>query len=198
MVNDEQIRRDVIVLGASAGGVEALTVLFANFAQDLPAVIGCVLHRSPTFNVQLAWVLGRRSTLKIVEPANGDPLKSNIIHLAPSDHHMLFHPGQVEVSRGPQEHFTRPAIDPLFRSAAAAFGERVVGVLLTGAGDDGVTGLVQIKAAGGLVLVQDPEEAKVPSMPQSAVTHDHVDLVLPLASIADALLQLARGNAIAA
>jgi two-component system chemotaxis response regulator CheB len=196
MINTEQLKRDVIVLGASAGGVEALIALFAHLPAELPAIVACVLHRSPSFNVRLAWVLGRNAALKIAEPTNGDTAKPGIIYLAPRDHHLQFDDGRLAVTRGPREHFTRPAIDPLFRSARAAYGARVVGVLLTGAGDDGVTGLVQIKAGGGLAVVQDPAEAKVPSMPQSAVAYDHVDLILPLAKIGRALVQLAHGKAV--
>ncbi|WP_447986986.1 chemotaxis protein CheB [Nitrospira sp. Nam74] len=100
----------------------------------------------------------------------------------------------IGIHRGPKEHFTRPAIDPLFRSAAEVYGPRVIGLLLSRAGDDGVRGLIHIKGAGGLSLVQDPSEAMMPSMPINALLYDHVDLVLPLTELASILIPLMAGE----
>src|SRR5262249_35077317 len=130
-LNPEGIARDVIVVGASAGGVVALTQLFEALPGDIPALIGVVLHRSTSAG-ELVHVLGRRSRLPVIEPSNHCIAKQGVIYLAPPDHHLLFDEGGVTIQRGPKEHGTRPAVDPLFRSAAAAYERRVVGVLLTG------------------------------------------------------------------
>ena len=194
MINSEGIPRDVIVIGASAGGVEALMQLFSGLSADLPASIAVVIHRSPLFSLHLMQVLGRRSTLPVREPKPHETIMPGTIYLAPRDHHMLVKDNHIELSRGPKEHFTRPAVDPLFASAAVAYGARVIGVLLTGAGDDGAAGLIAIKQYGGLGLVQDPQDAKIPFMPLNALRYDHVDLIRPLSAIPTALATLARGG----
>ena len=194
MINSEGIPRDVIVIGASAGGVEALMQLFSGLSADLPASIAVVIHRSPLFSLHLMQVLGRRSTLPVREPKPHETMMPGTIYLAPRDHHMLVKNNHIELSRGPKEHFTRPAVDPLFASAAVAYGARVIGVLLTGAGDDGAAGLIAIKQYGGLGLVQDPQDAKIPFMPLNALRYDHVDLIRPLSAIPTALATLARGG----
>src|SRR6266536_5759364 len=161
--------RDVVVIGASAGGVQALMHLLSKLPSDLPAIIGIVLHRAPYHESRLAWVLGRHASLPIVEPEDRAKLQRGVVYVAPRDQHMVFENGRVRLNRGPREHMTRPAADPLFRSVAAEFGARVAGVLLTGYAGDGVPGLIKIKAAGGVSLVQDPEEAMHPIMPQRAI-----------------------------
>jgi two-component system, chemotaxis family, protein-glutamate methylesterase/glutaminase len=194
MINSESIPRDVIVIGASAGGVEALIELFSSLPAGLPASIAVVIHRSPLQSLHLRQVLGRRSTVPVREPQPHETMAPGTIYLAPRDHHMLVKGQHLILTRGPKEHFTRPAVDPLFTSAAAAYGPRVVGVLLTGAGEDGVAGLIAIKHHGGLGLVQDPKDAKIPSMPLNALRYDHVDLALPLSVIPTALALLAQGR----
>lgn len=192
-LNSEGIKRDVVVIGASAGGVAALTELFAAFPPDTPAAIGVVLHRS-TNPSGLAEVLGRRSHLPVIEPDNHRQLKRGIIYLAPPDQHLLFNGDGVVVQRGPKEHSTRPAIDPLFRSAAETYGERVLGVQLTGCGEDGVSGLLHINAAAGLAIAQDPAEAYMPYMPLNAVRFDDVTGVFSLRDIASVIVALAAGE----
>ncbi len=192
-INSERIKRDIIVIGASAGGVMTLMELFAAFPPRLPAAVGVVLHRSAERG-QLAHVLGRRSALSLIEPDRKTALQRGHIYLAPSDHHLLFEAGEVMIQRGPKEHSTRPAIDPLFRSAAAFYGKRVVGVLLTGAGEDGVSGLIAISQASGITLTQDPEEAYMPHMPLNALRMDDVDGVFQIKEMAPALGALAVGE----
>jgi two-component system chemotaxis response regulator CheB len=194
MLNAEGQPRDVVVVGASAGGVQALIRILTKLPGDLPAVLGIVLHRTPYHETRLPWVLGRHSALKTLEPHDGAPLERGTAFVAPRDQHLLFDKERVHLSRGPREHMTRPAIDPLFRSAAAAFGPRVVGVLLTGFGGDGVPGLIQISGAGGLSLVQDPREAPHPAMPCRAIAEDDVDAVLTLDRIVETLIALAWGR----
>jgi two-component system chemotaxis response regulator CheB len=186
--------RDVVTIGASAGGVQAIMRVLAKLPGDLPTIVGVVLHRSPYHETQLAAVLGRHAALPVLEPAEGDVLKPGAVYIAPRDQHLRFEDGRARLSRGPREHLTRPAIDPLFRSAAAEFGARVVGVLLTGYGGDGVPGLIAIKAAGGVSLVQDPDDAVHPTMPRRAIAEDDVDAILPLDALAEALVALAHGE----
>jgi len=196
LVNAERLKRDLVTVGASAGGVLALEELFARLPFTFPAVIAAVLHRSPHSESRLTHVLGRDSSLSVVEPHNGEAMRESTIYLAPRDQHMVVDDGALRLHRGPKVHFTRPAIDTLFRSAARTHHARVVGVLLTGGGDDGTDGLSAIKAAGGISIVQDPSEAQHPSMPLNAMLCDHVDLVLPLAEIAAHLVALANGSAV--
>jgi two-component system chemotaxis response regulator CheB len=192
-LNQGAIARDVIVIGASAGGVEALMQLFSMLPPNLRAIIGCVLHRGAAIG-RLAEVLGRRSSLPVVEPQSGDEVKRGVIYLAPADHHMLFEQGKVTINRGPREHSTRPAIDPLFRSAAETYGKRVVGVVLTGCGEDGVSGMTAIGHGQGLALVQDPAEAYMPYMPLNALRFDHVHGAYPLEQLAPLLASFVRGE----
>jgi len=188
-------RKDIVVIGASAGGVAALQTLFKALPPDLPAVVATVLHRSPYFESMLAAVLGRVSMLPVSEPMHGEPFQLGRIYVAPRDHHMMFDGARFALSRGAKEHHTRPAVDPLFRSAAEWHGRRVIGVILTGSGDDGVSGLIKIKNLGGLSIAQDPDEAPHDSMPQQAIRRDHVDAVLRLTELASQLPRLVAGAA---
>jgi two-component system chemotaxis response regulator CheB len=131
-----------------------------------------------------------------VEPENDERTRIGRIYVAPRDRHVVMDDGRFCLNRGPRQHFTRPAIDPLFVSAALHYKRQVVGVILSGGGDDGVDGLIAIKAAGGISIAQDPKEAKDPDMPHSAILFDHVDLVLPIAAMAPALLKLAKGDTV--
>ena len=170
--------------------------LFSELPVDLAAAIGVVLHRSPVHETRLAMVLGRRAALPVYEAGDGDPLKPAAIWLAPRDQHLLVEDGRLRLSRGPREHHTRPAIDPLFVSAAQSYGSRVVGVVLSGTGDDGVRGLIAIKAHGGLSLVQDPAEALHAGMPRNALAGDQVNAILSLDDLASTLGALALGEAV--
>jgi two-component system chemotaxis response regulator CheB len=194
VINLAQVPRDVIVIGASAGGVEALTSLFAKLPRGLPAATAVVIHRSPVFETQLPLVLGRRSGLSVLEPEDSAPFEPGRIYIAPRDRHMIIQSGLIRLSGGPKEHRTRPAIDPLFVSAAREYGPRVVGVLLSGFGADGVSGLIQIKKVGGMSLVQHPGEARAGAMPRNAIAEDDVDAVLVLDQMAECLVALSAGE----
>jgi len=189
-------RRDMIVIGASAGGVQALRQLFGLLPADLTASVAVVIHRSPFAESMLAEVLHRSSRLPVSEPKHGERIAKGRIYLAPRDHHLIVEDGRLLLSRGAKEHYTRPAVDPLFRSAARAAGRRVIGVVLTGSGEDGVSGLIAIKAAGGMSLVQDPTEAVHDSMPETAIEQDHVDGILTLDELAAALPKLVAGGSL--
>jgi two-component system chemotaxis response regulator CheB len=182
-------------MGASAGGIEVLVRIFSEMPLDLAAIVGVVLHRGPIPS-ELLHVLSKKSALPMMEPAQDSRLEAGRIYLAPPDHHIEFAPHRVVVRRGPKEHSTRPAIDPLFRSAAQSFGKRVAGILLSGGGDDGVNGLIAITDNGGISLVQEPEDAEMPYMPMNAIRYDHVEGVLPVKAIAPALASLVRGDAV--
>ena len=198
ILNPDARPRDVVVIGASAGGVQALMHLLSKLPGDLPAIVGVVLHRSPYYETKLPWVLGRHAKIKVVEPEVDIDLERGTVYIAPRDRHLLFEEGRARLSRGPREHMTRPAIDPLFRSAAKTFGPRVVGVLLTGFGGDGVPGMIDISAGGGMTLVQDPDEAAHPTMPRRAIAEDNVHAVLRLDGLAEVIVAVARGRAVEA
>lgn len=193
IINRTYIKRDIIVIGASAGGVPALMQIFATFPVQLPAVVGVVLHRGVEPS-ELLSVLSRRARLMVIEPTHRMTAKQGTIYLAPPDHHLIFCGESVTSQRGPREHSARPSVDTLFRSAAETFGQRVVGLLLTGCGHDGVSGLISIFESDGLTLVQDPEEASMPYMPLNAIRYDEVAGLVSLENAAQTLSSLAHGN----
>jgi two-component system chemotaxis response regulator CheB len=193
-INHEKIARDVVVVGASAGGIRAVIEILSRLPGDLPAFIGVVIHRGADSTASWADVLGMKTKLRVVEPNAGDRLTPGFVYVAPSDCHMTFEYGGIVLGGGPKEHHARPAVDPLFASAARAYGPRVVGVVLTGGGHDGMQGLLHVTTAGGLSLVQKPSEAEHASMPEYAIAHDHVRAELTVDEIGDALVLLARGR----
>lgn len=183
---------DVIVMGASTGGVEALMQIVRDLPADLPAAVLVVLHVPPQGASRLPQILSRAGALPATHPTNHEPIRPGHIYVAPPDFHLLVEKDRVRVVRGPRENRARPAIDPLFRSAATTCGPRVVGVILTGALDDGTAGLWAIKERGGIAVVQDPEDALVPSMPSNALEYVDVNYCPPLSEIPALLVRLAR------
>jgi two-component system, chemotaxis family, protein-glutamate methylesterase/glutaminase len=182
--------RDIVVVGASAGGVEALERFVAGFPPEAGAAIFVVLHVMPGGTSVLAQILQRKTALQCRPAQDGDPIERGRIYVAPPDHHMLLHRDGVTLSHGPRENGHRPAIDPLFRSAARAFGRRVIGVVLSGALDDGTAGLRMIVDAGGCAIVQTPREALYGSMPSSALTHVQRAESLPVADMAARICEI--------
>lgn len=182
--------KHLVVIGASAGGIEALRTLVAQLPKDFPAPICIVLHTSPQSPGVLDAILTRAGHLRATNAINGERLQPGHIYVAPPDFHLVVEPGIVRVTKGPRENRFRPAIDPLFRSAAQVYGPAAIGVILTGSLDDGTDGLWAIKQLGGCAIVQDPLEALFPSMPQHAMDHVQIDYVLPLADIPPLLTQL--------
>jgi two-component system chemotaxis response regulator CheB len=181
---------DIIVVGTSAGGIEALQVLVRDLPPDIAAALFVVMHTPPHSPNMLPMILEKVSKLPIKQPSDGESIRRSHIYLAPPDNHMLLEPGKISVAHGPKENRQRPAIDPLFRSASRAYGPRVIGVVLTGMLADGTAGLKVIKSRGGLAIVQDPGTALYPGMPASAINNVEVDHVVPLHLIAPTLAQL--------
>jgi two-component system chemotaxis response regulator CheB len=184
---------DIVVIGASAGGLQALQVLLRNLPQSFPASVFIVVHTSPGGTGMLAAILSKSSGLTVVQARNGQVISRGKVYVAPPDHHLLINSNRVQVTRGPKENGFRPAVDPLFRTAANTYGKRVVGVVLSGNLDDGTQGLFQIKRDGGMAIAQDPLEATFPSMPASAAENVQVDYVLRVVDIAARLIELAGG-----
>lgn len=180
----------IVVIGASAGGIEALRTIAAGLPADFSVPIAVVMHSAPDAAGVLSEILDRAGPLTAVRARDHERLQAGRIYLPPSDRHLLIEPGRVRVTRGPKENLFRPAIDPLFRSAAQVYGPAAIGVILTGNLDDGTAGLWAIKTLGGTTVVQDPDEAMFPSMPASAVRHMQIDHRLPLAEIAPQLVHL--------
>ena len=184
--------RDIVVVGASAGGVEALTRLVRTLPSDLPAAMFVVLHTMPGGQGMLASILARHSALPISAAIDGEPIHRGHIYVAPPDYHLLLGNGKVRLSVGPTHNRNRPAIDPLFQSAAKAFGARVVGIVLTGFLDDGSEGLAAIQNQGGYTIVQEPADALVPSMPRHALLRLRPDRTIPLTEIGSLLDTVCR------
>jgi two-component system, chemotaxis family, protein-glutamate methylesterase/glutaminase len=184
---------DIIVVGASAGGVEALTNITKNLPPDLNAAVLIVLH-IPSHGISvLPRILARAGKLPASHATNGEQIRLGHIYVAPPDYHLLVKPGYIQLTRGPRENSHRPAIDPLFRTAARAYGPRVVAVVLTGVLDDGTAGLKAVKMRGGIAVVQNPEDAMYSGMPRSAIENvDDIDHILPLSDIPLVLVNLAN------
>jgi two-component system chemotaxis response regulator CheB len=180
----------LVVVGASAGGVTALMRLVSGLPADFPSPMLITQHVGAHKSV-LPQLLGGRTEHDVAHAHPGEPIEPGKIRIAPPDHHMLVADGALMLTRGPKENCARPAIDPLFRSAALAHGPGVIGVILTGRLDDGTVGLQEVKRRGGIAIAQDPEDADEPSMPTSAIEHVDVDHVVPLELIPLLLVSLA-------
>ena len=197
--------RDTVTVGASSGGVEALKRLVGGLPADLPAAVLVVQHFPEGTPSALPRILDRAGPLPAAHPGDGDEILAGRVYVAPPGFHMLVEdgtpkdsPGRVRLVRGPRENYHRPAVDALFRSAAVARGPRVVGVVLTGALDDGTAGLIAVKRRGGIAVVQDPEDALFRSMPESALEYADVDHSVPLAKMAPLLSRISRGATVGA
>ena len=181
---------NIIVIGGSAGALEPLKCIVSVLPRDFPATLFVVLHVSaeaPTFIPQ---ILTKMTGLEVKHPADGEKIEKGVIYVAKPDFHMLVEGNKVPMSRGPRENRHRPAIDPLFRTAARAYGPRVIGLILSGSLDDGATGLTAVKFRGGVTIVQDPEDALVGQMPQRAMEHSRPDYVLPADEIGRTIVKL--------
>lgn len=185
-------KRNIIVIGGSTGGFEAFKRIVRELPPDLDASIFIVWHMSPNIRGILPEVLNKLNTIKAAHAYDNELIVSNRIYVAPPDHHLLIEEGRVRVTHGPKENRFRPAVDPLFRSAAYAYGKRVIGVVLSGGLDDGTAGLWRIKFSGGLAVVQDPEDAEVASMPENALREVEVDYCVALDDMPALLVRLSQ------
>jgi two-component system chemotaxis response regulator CheB len=183
---------DIFVIGASAGGVGALSKLVALLPASLPASIFVTLHIPEHSSNALPRILSHKGKLPALTPVDEERIERSRVYVAPPDRHMLIRRGFMRLVHGPRENGARPAIDPMFRTAARAYGKRVVGIVLSGVLNDGTAGLIAIKTRGGLAIVQDPDEAEYNGMPGSAIENADVDHVLPVSRIAEMLIKLAE------
>jgi len=184
------IAKRLVVIGASAGGIDALRTIVTAIPDTIPAAVCIVLHMSPESPGALPELLKRAGGVRVTVAFDGERLEPGHVYVAPPDRHLLVDPGKLRVTTGPREHRFRPAIDPLFRSAAQVFGPNAIGVVLTGNLDDGTAGLWTIKRLGGVAIVQDPSDAIYPSMPLNAMRHVDVDYVVPASRIPSLLAEL--------
>jgi two-component system, chemotaxis family, protein-glutamate methylesterase/glutaminase len=183
-------RRDIIAVGASTGGVDALKRLCAGLPGDLAAAVFVVLHMAADGPNLMPEILDRRGPLPVRLAVDGERVERGCIYVGPANHHLLVIDDFIRLGRGPRENLTRPAIDPLFRSVAATYGPRAIGVVLTGELNDGAAGLGDIKRCGGVTVVQSPADAEAPSMPSSALQASDVDYRASLAQLPDVLTHL--------
>ena len=186
--------RDIIVIGGSAGCLEPLKALVSRLPANLPAAIFIALHVSSEAPSILPAILTRAGQIPAIHPLNRQPIIKSTIYVAPPDQHLLIDDGCVLSSRGPRENLHRPAIDPLFRSAARAYGPRVIGIILSGLLNDGSSGLMAVKLKGGLAVVQDPAEALFPEMPERAWHYARAEYVLPVSGIERLLVNSVNGG----
>ena len=185
----------LIIIGASWGGLEALSTILSLLPSDFPLPILVVQHRqrNPLGSEYFIEILNRRCHLNVLEPDDKELTEAGNIYLAPSNYHMLVeHKGALALSNDEPVHYSRPSIDILFESAAESYQQSVIGVILTGANQDGAEGLQAIKARGGYTLVQDPATAEVDTMPLAAIAAAQPDVILPLKDIASFLIKLCK------
>ncbi|HEU0065571.1 MAG TPA: chemotaxis protein CheB, partial [Flavisolibacter sp.] len=188
-------KKNIIVIGASAGGFQAIKQLIASLPADLDAAMFIVWHMAAEVKGILPHVLNRLQTIRVEHAVDKEPISFNRIYIAPPDRHLIVENGFVRITRGPKENRFRPAVDPLFRSAANSYGSRVIGIVLSGALDDGTAGLWTIKNYGGTAIVQDPNDAEVPSMPENALAAVNVDYCVPISEMGSLLVRLSGETA---
>ena len=186
-------RIEAVVIGASAGGIEALLALLPALPASMPFAVLCILHMPPDRDSRLAELFAERVRVRVREAADKEEIRSGTVYFAVPGYHLSVERDRTfSLSCEPPVHFARPAIDVLMESAADAYGSALAGVLLTGANQDGADGMARIRACGGLTIVQDPQEAQSATMPEQAIAKCAPHLVLPLADIAALLPTLER------
>jgi two-component system chemotaxis response regulator CheB len=187
---------DLIAIGASWGGLQALETLIGGLPADFRTPVVIAQHRAAdSGSGALQDMLSRRSQHEVCEPSDKDPIEPGHIYIAPADYHLLVEPDGFALSTEAAVHYSRPSIDVLFESAADVYGDRLIGIVLTGANDDGAFGLMRIRRRGGVTIAQDPATAARPEMPAAAIATGAVQHVLPLDEIADFLATSERAHA---
>ncbi len=187
---------DIIVIGASAGGIETLKTLVGHLPADLPAALFVTIHFPANTTSVLPSLLSRVGPLPAAHAKNGEGIKSGGFYVATPDFHLILNRGRIHIGRGPKENHSRPAIDVLFRSAALAYGPRVIGVILSGTLGDGTAGMLAVQKGGGITIVQDPADAMFPDMPRNAMQYVAIDYVVPLVEMTSLLVNLANEPAL--
>jgi two-component system chemotaxis response regulator CheB len=185
-------KRNIVVIGSSAGGVNALKQLTSSLPRDLDASIFIVQHLAADSPSMLPQILSHAGPLPSVHAQDGQQIQTGMIYVAPPDHHLIIDDGHLQVKKGPKENSFRPSIDALMRSAAYWYGSRVVGIVLTGYRNDGTSGLWSIKQFGGTTIIQSPDDALYPDMPRNVLEYVEVDYNLPLAEIAALITDLVK------
>ena len=186
-------RYDIIAIGASAGGLQALTEVLRPLPPDFPGIV-VVQHLDPSHKSHLASLLTRKTDKQVKQAQHGEPILPGIVYIAPPDEHLLVGPGKIQLAHSQLVHFSRPSIDLLFESVAGMYGSRSIGVVLSGSNRDGAVGIRAIKEAGGTTVVQDPASAEFRVMPQAAVATGCVDFVTVIANLGNVLKELCAGN----
>lgn len=189
---DDFSQQKIIVIGGSSGGFEAFKTIIKNLPPDFSAPIFIVWHMSADVSGVLPQVLNRENQILAANALDNEAIQPNRIYVAPPDRHLLVQEGRMRVTHGPKENRFRPAVDPLFRSAAYAYGNRVIGIILSGGLDDGTAGLWTVKHYGGIAIVQSPKDAEVSSMPENAIRQVKVDYVVPVADMASLIVRLSK------
>jgi two-component system chemotaxis response regulator CheB len=188
------VPRELVAIGASWGGLRAVGDLLAGLSEDFGPAIVVAQHRSPdSLPGGLEEALGRRTPLAVCEPGDKDPIEGGRVYVAAADYHLMVEAGHFELSVDPPVTYSRPSIDVLFDSVADAYGERAVGVVLTGASSDGARGLLRMRRAGALTIVQDPDDAERREMPEAAVRAGAAEHVRPLAELPRLLIEACSG-----
>jgi two-component system, chemotaxis family, protein-glutamate methylesterase/glutaminase len=182
----------IVVFGGSAGAIPVLQTIVRNLSPSIPAALFVVVHLSPDSPSFLAEILQREGGPKVVQASDCAQFDMSTVYVAPPDRHLQIRDGIMRLNRGPRENRSRPAIDPLFRSAARSYGNRVIAVLLSGTLDDGVAGLQAVTHAGGKVIVLDPSDTRFPQMPENAIRYDHPDHILGSDEIAAMIERLVK------
>jgi two-component system, chemotaxis family, protein-glutamate methylesterase/glutaminase len=188
-----QWRYDLVAIGASAGGLTALTELLRPMVIDAPAIL-VVQHLDPSHKSHLAEVIARKTAKQVKQAEHGEPILPGFVYVAPPDEHLLVGPGKIQLVHSQLVHFSRPSIDLLFESVAGMYGSRSLGVILSGSNRDGAAGIRAIREAGGTTVAQDPASAEFRVMPQAAIDTGCVDIVIPINELGKALMKLYRGE----
>ena len=186
--------RDIVVIGGSAGAIQAISVILQALPGDFPAATFVVVHTGQDAPAYLANIFAKVSRLPVQYATDREPIELGRVYVAAPNRHLLIKPGEMRVILGPKENNFRPAVDPLFRTAATAYHGRVIGVVVSGSLDDGTHGLLQIKRAGGIAIVQSPDDALQRGMPESAIERVEVNHILPATEIGPMLTKLVSGN----
>jgi two-component system, chemotaxis family, protein-glutamate methylesterase/glutaminase len=181
---------DVVALGTSAGGLNALTQVLSALPVNFPSSIVVVQHLAPGHKSWIAKLLGRSTRLRVKQAEHGEILLPGVVYTAPPDEHLLVGPGKIQLAHSQLVHFSRPSIDLLFESVAGTYGSRSIGVVLSGSGKDGAAGVRTIKEAGGITIAQSPELAEFRHMPEAAIETGCIDFILPLTGIGEKLAGL--------